>query len=235
VPRFVPNVQVGVGNTSKSAFLRWRGWNDSKVLHKAYLKDNERSPSGAGTPSPRRKGHRLRRCQTPPPRRHSLRAGALARDTRRLRLLPVHALTRGPPAAALGRKAPSKSEAGAGSGHLDFSAGIPAAPRCGVKKLVPDARTPKRPRPARYTAVAATHAASGTRRRAVAHGHANASVTRGGRIRPLSCPLPTARLRGRRPVIRTSFPSASLFPRFRPRPHRPVCNPRVYNASCPVL
>jgi hypothetical protein len=80
---------------------------------------------------------------------------------------------------------------------------------------------PRPSRPARYTAVAATHAASGTRRRAVAHGHANASATRGGRIRPLSCPLPTVRLRGRRPVIRPSFPDASLCPRFRPRPHRP--------------
>jgi hypothetical protein len=83
---------------------------------------------------------------------------------------------------------------------------------------------PPNPRPARYTAVAATHAASGTRRRAVAHGHANASVTRAGGLPPLSCPLPTVRLRGRRPVIRASFPSASLCPRFRPRPHRPVCN-----------
>ena len=83
-----------------------------------------------GPPAPRRKGHRLRRCQTPPPRRHSLRAGALARDTRRLRLLPTHALMRGSPAAAVG-----------------------------TGLSLPD---PPNPRPARYTAVAATHAPSGT-------------------------------------------------------------------------
>jgi hypothetical protein len=117
-----------------------------------------------GPPSPRRNGHRLRRCQTPPPRRHSLRAGALARDTRRLRRLPAHALTRGPPAAGTFLPGPSQSKAGTIHRRCRHS--------CPVRN----------------------------RRRAVAHGHANASDTRGGGIPPLSCPLPTARLRGRPPV-----------------------------------
>jgi hypothetical protein len=73
------------------------------------------------------------------------------------------------------------------------------------------------------------------RRRAVAHGHANASVTRGGRIRPLSCPLPTAPLLGRRPVIRSSFPSASLFPRFLQRPHRPDLQSQCLITPLPSL
>lgn len=37
-----------------------------------------------------------------------------------------------------------KSGAGTGRGHSDFSAGIPAAPRRGVKKLVPNARASER-------------------------------------------------------------------------------------------
>jgi hypothetical protein len=156
-----------------------------------------------GPPSPRREGHRLRRCQTPPPRRHSLRAGALARDTRRIRRLPAHALIA---RIACGSHGPGLS--------------------------LPD---PPNPRPARYTAVAATHAASGTRRRAVAHGHANASATRGGGIPPLSCPLPTAPLRGRRPVIRSSFPSVSLSPRFLPRPHRPDLQSQCLITPLPSL
>ena len=49
-----------------------------------------------------------------------------------------------------------------------------------------------------------THAAPGPRCRAVAPGHANASDTRAGGLPPLSCPLPTARLQGRLPVIRPS-------------------------------
>ena len=33
-------------------FMRQRGLNNSEVLHKAYLKDNELSPRVAGTPIP---------------------------------------------------------------------------------------------------------------------------------------------------------------------------------------
>jgi len=32
--------------------MRQRGLNDTKVLHKAYLKDSVRSPRDAGTPIP---------------------------------------------------------------------------------------------------------------------------------------------------------------------------------------
>ena len=53
------------------------------------------------------------------------------------------------------------------------------------------------PKPSRrhpFPPLIATHAFVRHLRRAVAHGHANASVTRGGGIPPLSCPLHTARL-----------------------------------------
>ena len=73
-----------------------------------------------------------------------------------------------------------------------------------------------------------THAAPGPRCRAVAPGHANASATRDGRIRPLFMPVAhraaARQAPGHPSLLTVRFPDSQ---RSRPRPHRPVCNPSV--------
>jgi hypothetical protein len=44
--------EVGFVQKIEVVFMRQRGLNNSEVVHKAYLKDNEKSPCVAGTPSP---------------------------------------------------------------------------------------------------------------------------------------------------------------------------------------
>ena len=140
--------------------------------------------------------------------------------------------------------APSKKRSACGQGGLRFfvsekarphrpHAGASSAPRVpsGIGTGFSLRSKPPSPRPAQYTAVSASSAASGTRRRAGCSGHANASATRAGGVPPLACPLPTARLIGRRPVIRASFPDASPFPRVPPAPSPSYLQSRGFNAT----
>ncbi len=148
--------------------MRRCGLTDSGALQKAYFDVLSQSPARHGTPHTRAVaviacGAARRR------RRAAIPSGADGRASTRASAAPPH----------------KKSGAGAVSADLDSSyqkKPVRIDPHPGAM-AGPFPPGPSQPRPARYTAVATTHALVRHLRRAAAHGHANASTTRDGGIR----------------------------------------------------